>query len=349
MAFSFLMGLEIDAPQLWRHRRQPLLIFGSNIAAGLLLTLPISIFLIHNLQRSFSLTETLALFITLLIVISNSSSAITVRMCAEVKIAAAEIGRSAIVAALVNDMTCLFIVSLSSTASSEQSMVDHLVGLLLVVPPVLVVGAYSHRALARLLNRLHPRRRNIKFSETILIALSLVVVGGFTDVFGFSRMLTAFVMGICFPREGKTARSLLSEMADLVHNVLLPVYFGLTGAQLDFRFRGAGDLSWVAYAVAVASVGGKVLSTVGVARYLKMKWVEGLTLAIVLNVKGHVDIFVLNIARDRGVSWSSLLVHFFSSMQLHVLFLKHKIYEVSIYYFFTHKNNKYIINIILKY
>lgn len=194
-------------------------------------------------------------------------------------------------------MGCLCIIAFFNS-SPEESLLYHMLRLVLLVLSLLCTAAIGLGYLARLLNRLHPHRRNIKFSEMILVAVFLIVVNGFADILGFNRMLISFIMGLCFPREGKTARTLMAKLEEVVHTVLLPAYFGFNGAELTFhpatsrRCRGWPTL-------AAASFVGKMGSTLAVA-FLKMRWVEGLTLGILLNVKGHVDIFVLNTATGVG-------------------------------------------------
>ncbi|KAE8657521.1 Cyclin-related, putative isoform 2 [Hibiscus syriacus] len=157
MLFMFSIGLETDVPYLKR-----------------------------NIRIVFDVTkDRFAFYLLTLTVLTNSASPIVIRMIADTKFDPADLGRMAIYSSLVNEMSCVIIVStLGAFTSSER------------------------------------------FGGAILITLVTVGVG-------YTAIFCCVLVGLMFPREGKTARTLLNKLTYAVNTFILPNYFGYTGSQLD--------------------------------------------------------------------------------------------------------------------
>lgn len=103
-------------------------------------------------------------------------------------------------------------------------------------------------------------------------------------------------------REGSTSRTIINKLTYPVQNVLLPVYIGYAGVQTSFYVMNKTRFIIAAFAVVLLSTAAKVGGTVIATMYLGMPLQDGVLLGFLLNVKGHIDLIILGLARKRRVS-----------------------------------------------
>ncbi|XP_078447522.1 cation/H(+) antiporter 2-like [Wolffia australiana] len=291
--FMFLIGLEIDIPYLVRSSR-----IASVVAvAGILVSAAVALFISPLIYKLLNIKHGLSTFaLTLIAIFANTSSPTLVRMSAELKLNTSEVGRLAISSALINDMSGLLFVAacgtifLSDNATAFQQTMRAIIATVL-----LVLSIYLSRPLVRWINRRNKHRRTITFFEFVSILLLVLLVSTLTEAVGYSAMMTCFLLGLFFPREGSSARTLINWLTYPIHNFLLPIYFGYAGFQADLSAL-RGSLFWAVLIMVFCSTASKLLGTLIAARHLKIRFYEGLVLGFLLNVKGHVSIILIGMA-----------------------------------------------------
>ncbi|XP_020258660.1 cation/H(+) antiporter 15-like [Asparagus officinalis] len=132
-----------------------------------------------------------------------------------------------------------------------------------------------------------------KFVEG-LEALILIVASA-----GILRAIVQLINRISKKRPA--IRTITGSMRFGVNTFVLPIYFGYAGVQTDlFMLRDKIVLITVGIIVMCGTVG-KVVSTLLVAKHLKMQVQEGVVLGFLLTVKGHVELIVITLGRQYGI------------------------------------------------
>ena len=133
--------------------------------------------------------------------------------------------------------------------------------------------------------------------------LALTVVGIFVSSFvtatiGIHEIFGAFLFGCVFPRGrlADEARRLLDPVAVL----LLPVFFVVTGLDVDLSGIGLQGLWQLALILVVACAGKLLGATVG-ARSQGLAVRESVALGVLMNTRGLTELVALNIGREIGV------------------------------------------------
>ena len=150
----------------------------------------------------------------------------------------------------------------------------------------------------------------------ICLTLAGVLVSGFiTDVIGIHSIFGAFVFGLTIPKEGNFADRLIERMEDFVSGLLLPLYFASSGLKTDVAKIGGGK-SWGLLVLVISTAcAGKIIGTFAVAMMVMMPARESLTLGVLMNTKGLVELIVLNIGKEKKVSY--LFIYLFIYMLFH--------------------------------
>lgn len=128
-----------------------------------------------------------------------------------------------------------------------------------------------------------------------------MVSGFMTDLIGIHSIFGAFIFGLTIPK-GDFAEKLIERIEDFVSGLLLPLYFASSGLKTDVsKIRGAEAWGLLALVITTAC-SGKIIGTFVVALLCKIPVREALTLGLLMNTKGLVELIVLNIGKEKKVS-----------------------------------------------
>ncbi|XP_024980630.1 cation/H(+) antiporter 2-like [Cynara cardunculus var. scolymus] len=302
ISIMFLMGLEMDVPYLMRNLRPASIIAFGGCFMCTVFAAAISYF-VYDETGSRGSHFTLALVIT--VILANTASPIVFRLAADLKFATSDIGRLAISSSLIGDMYAVFILVLVSGEKHKRTVNGWV--LMAFCSLLLLVGIIIFTThLVNWLNRRNRNQKNLQALEVMIICLVILVAAMTLETMGFSSIIACFLMGSTFPRGGKSARTLLAILTYMVHNFIFPIYFGYTGFKADTTYINELKKIGIVVMVIVLSIGGKILGTLSACRYLKTPLNEGVLLAVLMNMKGHVDILTLTTAMQNKVLTSAI-------------------------------------------
>ncbi|PKA51613.1 Cation/H(+) antiporter 15 [Apostasia shenzhenica] len=298
--FMLLVGLEMDVPFLRRSLRSASAVALGGGAASVLAA-AVSFEIIYRTTGSGG--DRLLFFFILALLYANTASPMVIRMCTELKLAASEVGRLAVSAALLNDLFCLLFVAVATAAvnrdrvrrSVGQKVASGMVALLVVCMAMWVL-----RPAVRWVNGRNQGRRHIGGVEFAALLSFMLVVAVVMETVGYNSTMACFLMGIVVPREGSTARTMVDKLSYPVDNFVLPIFFGYAAAQTDLS---AINSKMAAPVVAMVTLGlaAKTVGTLAAVRYLGMQTYQGLAIGFLLNIKGHIDFILVSMARSTSI------------------------------------------------
>ncbi|KAI7738345.1 hypothetical protein M8C21_008408 [Ambrosia artemisiifolia] len=302
ISIMFLLGLEMDISYLMRNLRPVIIIACGGCLMCSIFASAISLF-VYEETGSHGSRFTLALVI--IVVLANTASPIVFRLAADLKFATSDIGRLAISTSLVGDMYAVFILVMISGEKHKQTVNGW--ALMAFCSLLLLVGIIIFTSyLVNWLNKRNRDEKNLQAVEVMLLCLVILVAAMTLETMGFSSIIACFLMGSTFPRGGKSARTLLAFLTYMVRNFVFPIYFGYTGFKADTSYLNEIKRVAIVLMVIVLSIGGKILGTLAACWYLKTPLNEGVLLAFLMNMKGHVDILTLTTAMQNKVLNSPL-------------------------------------------
>ncbi|KAJ0987526.1 hypothetical protein J5N97_005882 [Dioscorea zingiberensis] len=301
MVLMFLIGIEMDVEYLWRTANRAMLVAGGGCFSSIFLAAVLTTFLHANLGSS---SGTILFGCTIALLFANTATPVVVRIAAELKLAHSEIGRLAISAALVNDMFCLLVLSIASFTASEtghkQKLHHKLAGTAVMITMLATVIGVM-RLFVSSMNRRFLRRRLVGNWHAVGVLAVVLGMSSLTEMMGYNNMMACFILGLFFPREGGAARTMVDWLTYPVNNFILPIYFAYAGFHTNLLALGDAKLATAVAAIVILSTVGKVAGTVMVTGLLDIPTHEGLVLGFLLNVKGHVHLIVLNVAKKIGM------------------------------------------------
>ncbi|GLT84193.1 hypothetical protein SLE2022_024400 [Rubroshorea leprosula] len=286
--FMFSIGLETDVAYLWRNLRVESTIAGGGSILAIILGASVSWFLIHALKVVKSYFSFVLFFIA---VLANSASPVVIRLVSELKFETSQVGRLAIYSSLINEMYCIFVVSLIKSFSGWRK-----IGNAVLTGSSFVLIIFLNKYFANWFNKRNLNNIYLTNSEAFVILFLLVSLSIFMEWGGFSSIMICFLLGMLFPREGKTFRTLMQKLSYTVNTFIVPVYLGYTGFQFDVSNLGDKVKLLVIALTIVLSTACKIAGTLAACYYLKIPWNDGKILSFALNLKGNFDLVLLNVA-----------------------------------------------------
>ncbi|CAL1393674.1 unnamed protein product [Linum trigynum] len=294
--FLFLVGVEMDMSVLRRTGKKALAIAVTGMILPFLAGFAFS-YLLHQDTQTMN-QGTFVLFLG--VALSVTAFPVLARILAELKLINTELGRIAMSSALINDI-CAWIMLALAIAIAEQEDASLASLWVIVSSAVFVLFCFVViRPGIDWMVRRTPDGESFNEFYVCLILTGVMISGFITDAIGTHSVFGAFVFGLVIPN-GPLGLSLIEKLEDFVSGLLLPLFFAMSGLKTNFAAIHGGA-TW-AYLILVIFLGcaGKIAGTLIVTMFYKMPVREGVTLGLLMNTKGLVEMIVLNVGKDQKV------------------------------------------------
>jgi Kef-type K+ transport system membrane component KefB len=293
MLYMFALGARLDVNLLLRQSRSAALVSINGILLPLVMGGVLAFFLFPHFagakatQFSFILLVGTAIAITAFPVLA--------RLLAEKNMLGTSVGMLSLTAAAVGDIVawCLlaFVVAVIHASGMAPAILTivltacFIIVMLMAVRPLL---AYADRHIT---------------SKRLLTTISLIALllsAYATNAIGIHPVFGAFLVGIILPRKPVFIAQVRS--IDQINNVLfLPLFFVYSGLRTQIGLISSPILWAICLLVLVVACAGKLLGCTALMRWLGNNWKESLSLGVLMNTRGLVELIVLNIGLDLKV------------------------------------------------
>jgi Kef-type K+ transport system membrane component KefB len=289
--FMFVVGYELDLRSLRRTRRPVVMVAGGAllVPAGLAIG---AVFVFrsgfesvggpHHLSRSFILFMAVALSITALPVLAS--------IVRERGLAGTMAGDTATIAAGLMDVLAWVALAAALVGTAHQPGRPLPVTILLLLAFTVAMVVIVRPAL-----RWWIRRDRSLLSSQVPIALTLALGSAWvTATLGLHPVFGGFLAGLIMPSADEAPDAEVLRSMEEVGNLLLPLFFLVTGLSLDI-----GPLSGQAWAmlalICVIASAGKAGPAYAAARAGKLPRGDAAAVAALVNTRGLTELIALNI------------------------------------------------------
>ncbi|ONH69213.1 K(+)/H(+) antiporter 1 [Cyberlindnera fabianii] len=297
--FLFLVGLEVDIPFIKKNIKTALSVCLINMSLPFGLGAAISVGLYNHYAEPHLKFSTYLVFISVAMCIT--AFPVLARILTELRLLKERVGTLVLAAGIVNDVIGWMLLALSVTLANSGSGINTLYILLVTVGWGLFVIYPIRWLLVKVILRKDLASGNLSRFSILIIMILVFISSFFTDIIGVHPIFGAFLIGIVVPREHGFVISLTQKIEDMVHIIMIPIYFALAGFNADLSALTDG-IDW-AYTIALIIVA--VVSKVGggaiAAKWNGLFWRESFTVGILMSCKGIVEIVVLNIGLNAGI------------------------------------------------
>ncbi|OBA20394.1 hypothetical protein METBIDRAFT_78789 [Metschnikowia bicuspidata var. bicuspidata NRRL YB-4993] len=303
--FLFIVGLEVDLRYIRRNARVALTVGFVNMAVPFSLGCGIARGLYNEYQVDSQLT--LVLFTTYMVFVAVAlcftAFPVLARILVELNLIGDHVGTIVLSAGIFNDLVGWILLALVVTLANSANSIHTLYILLLALAWFLIMMFPVKRVLCWYL-RCHTNDLITGQPSQSLMGLIIAIVfisAFYTDAIGVHPIFGAFMVGVLISRDNGYGIRITEKLEDMVHLVMIPIYFAVAGLNVDLSELNRGtDWAYVVVVVVLA-MAGKIFGGFVAAKLNGLVWRESLAVGVLMSCKGIVEIVVLNVGLNAGI------------------------------------------------
>jgi Kef-type K+ transport system membrane component KefB len=296
LLFIFLVGLELNLDAFRSNVMSTLTISHSSIALPMVSGALLSLWLYPVFAPEGVSFTNFSLFIG--VAMSITAFPLLARILVDSKMDRSKLGMLAIACAAIDDATAWWLLAIVvGVAQAQFSMTQNLLKLAAFGSYLVILGVVIRPAILRWLERM--KGKDASREATGLLLLGLLASALLTEWMGISGIFGAFLLGAVVPHNNRLSESFRHKLEDVVHLLLLPVFFAHTGVTSKINLTASNW--WYCAAILFTATLGKWGGTMLAARWVGFDWRTSGTLGLLMNTRGLIELIVLTIGRDMGI------------------------------------------------
>ncbi len=296
LLYMFLVGVEFNPESVRKKTHSAIMVSHASIMAPFLLGAALALILYPRVSSADVPFSIFALFLG--VSMSVTAFPVLARILTDRSIHKTDLGTMALTCAAVDDVTawCLlaFLVSIVHARLGGAVLTLGMTLLFVLIMVIAVRPAAAKWAGSQ-------ERNGLTRGAMTVICIGLLVSSLITEYIGIHAIFGAFLMGTLIPHESAVARQIKYKLEDLVIVLFLPAYFAFTGMRTQVGLMSGLDRWILCAAIILVASAGKFGGSFLAARFTGSGWCESVSLGILMNTRGLMELIVLNIGLDLGV------------------------------------------------
>ena len=258
--------------------------------------------LAYYLYEEFAAAQTDFMSFALFIGISMSITAFPVlaRIVQERGLTKSHLGTISIASAAFNDVTawCVLaaVIAISKTGSLDSSLFNIALAVAYILAMMFVVKPFLKR-----IGEIYKNSEVVNKSVFAFFLLVLITSSYITQLIGIHALFGAFLAGVIMPPLPSFRKLIVDKVEDVSLTLLLPLFFVYTGLRTEIGLLNTPYLWWIALIFIVVAVVGKFIGSAFSAKLLGETWKDSLSIGILMNTRGLMELIVLNIGYEMGI------------------------------------------------
>ncbi|KAK4253742.1 hypothetical protein QN277_010379 [Acacia crassicarpa] len=314
MCYMFALGIEMDPFVLIKKPTRDAQVTYAGIISTFIIA-AVTTSLLHYFPSQHRIGFTLS-FSTIL---SSTASPVLTRMLTSLKIGKSDIGKLVIAAGMHSDFICSLLISIGYIAIPMHNYChdlpekNHIRRIITTSCALLVQVLFTSLVspwFMNWVNNENPEGKPMKGSHLVLSIAFMVLIVAMTPLYGYNAILSAFIAGICLPREGRVSKWVIGKINYLLTTIFFPIFFLWMGYAADIRKFEPGKLeTWARLLLLIGTViVSKVAGILLLGVIVGFNWHDSVAIGLLLTVKGHFHIYLAIKAMQCGISTSTGIV-----------------------------------------
>ncbi|MBP1637815.1 MAG: sodium/hydrogen exchanger [Bacteroidetes bacterium] len=296
--FMFTVGMELNISELKEKIRQTFVISQTSIIIPFMMGMILAYFIFEDFAPANSHFISFALFIG--ISMSITAFPVLARIVQEKGLSKTHLGTISIGSAAIDDVTAwillVAVIAIAKTGSFASSIFTLFFTLIYILLMLFVVRPFLKR-IGNLYQNEELMNKNI-FGFFILV---LIISAYTTQLLGIHALFGAFMAGLIMPPLPKFRKLVVEKIEDLSVSLLLPLFFVYTGLKTEIGLLNTPSLWILCLVFILVAIAGKFGGGAITARITGESLKDSLSLGILMNTRGLMELVVLNIGLDMGI------------------------------------------------
>jgi len=303
--FMFTIGMDLNLGALKEKMGVTYVISHASIVIPYSFGMLLSYFI----YQEFAAAQTDFLSFALFIGISMSITAFPVlaRIVQEKGLTKTHMGTIALASAAINDVTAWCILAAAIAIAKTGSLMSSLYTIGFSVLYVLIMFFVVKPFLKRV-GEIYSNSEVLNKSVVAFLLLILIVSSFVTQVIGIHALFGAFLAGVVMPPLPNFRKLVIEKIEDVSVTLLLPLFFVFTGLRTQIGLLNTPYLWTICAVFIIVAISGKFIGGAFTARILGETWRDSLSIGVLMNTRGLMELIVLNIGYEMGIFPPSIFV-----------------------------------------
>jgi len=296
--FMFIIGMELDLKAISKQAYGAVIISHASIIIPYTLGVGLAYFIYNDYAPKNISFLSFALFMG--IAMSITAFPVLARILQEKGLTRSKLGTLALTCAAADDLTAWCILAAVIALVKSGSSISALYNIGLAVVYVLLMLKVVRPALERFSN-IYTKQEKMRIPIIALLFTLLIISSYITSVIGIHSLFGAFIAGVIMPSDFSFRKIVSDKIEDISLILLLPLFFVITGLRTHIGLLNEGYL-WVTFGwILLVAITGKIGGSTLAAKLVGQSWKDSLSIGILMNTRGLMQLIVLNIGYDLGV------------------------------------------------
>ncbi len=296
--FMFVIGMELDWASIRKSARNAVLISYTGLVVPFILGMILSYFLFIYLIPENTSFIVFALFLGTAMCIT--AFPVLARIVQEKQLTRVPVGKMAITIAAIGDITAWCILAVVIAFVKARALTPSIITIILSFIYV-VVMLFVLRPFIQRIGAIYTTRERISKPIVALVFLILVISAFLSEIIGIHALFGAFMAGVIMPDNINFKQIITEKIQDLALVLLLPLFFVETGLRTEIGLINSPSLWGLCILIIGVAFIGKFGGTLLASRFVKLNWQQSLTLGVLMNSKGLMELVVINIGFELGI------------------------------------------------
>jgi Kef-type K+ transport system membrane component KefB len=308
--FMLVVGMDLDIQHLRQKASAAIIVSHASIVVPFFLGASLSRALYPSLAPANTNFTAFALFMG--IAMSITAFPVLARILEDWNLLRTRLGSIAIASAAIGDVTAWCLLAIVIAIAKSNGLGASIVTIGLVI---LFIGIMLFLVKPRVENLIREKEKHSKGLLTGILAFVLACAL-ITESIGIHALFGAFLAGVVMPSDAGFRLFLKDKLDAFSSAALLPLFFAFTGLRTQIGLLNDWSGWLTCFAIIVVAVAGKLGGSMLAARWTNMSWRDSLSLGVLMNTRGLIELVVLNIGYDLGI----LSARIFAMMVIMALF-----------------------------
>jgi Kef-type K+ transport system membrane component KefB len=303
--FMFVVGMELDLKTLKDQKSSAVIISHASIVIPFALGTGLAYFLYNRFAPDNVSFLEFALFIG--ISMSITAFPVLARIVEERGIAKTRLGTLIITCAAIDDITAWCILAALIAIVKAGTFYSTLYVLLIVFMYIMLMFRVIRPLLGKLAD-IYFNKTSLRKQIVAIIFVVLLVSAFTTEVIGVHSLFGAFVAGLIMPPNKNFRKMFIEKIEDIALVVLMPLFFVYTGLRMQVGLLKEPELIGICGMIILVAVVGKLFGSTLAAKFVGQNLKDSLSIGVLMNTRGLMELVVLNIGYDLGVINSEIFM-----------------------------------------
>jgi Kef-type K+ transport system membrane component KefB len=296
--FMFIIGMELDVSQLKDRMGVTYVISHASILFPYLLGMGMA-YLVYQ-EFAYGYTDFLSFSLFIGISLSITAFPVLARIIQEKGLTKTHLGTIAIASAANDDVTAWCVLAAVIAIAKTGSVSSSLYTIVFAIAYVLFMLGVM-RPFLKQVGKIYSNSEVLNKSIIAFLLLILICSSFITQIIGIHALFGAFIAGVVMPQLPDFRRLVVEKIEDVSVTLLLPLFFVFTGLRTEIGLLNTPHLWFICGIFIIVAIIGKFLGGAFSARLLGENWKDSLSLGILMNTRGLMELIVLNIGYEMHI------------------------------------------------